>query len=193
MDVVYSTESKTPFFEFNSGTKDGLHHSSKILPVIAAAFISTVTLNSGYVSINSDDGLKNKVFDIYSSDDSLNHHSKSITTFTSKQIEGGVLEMSDNDYLTNRDLNSLKDLIDASKDATIAKVETVDAKIDTVSQKIDTSEAKLKKYIADELKNHQNQISKKNYDTTTRWIAVLAILVPIAWSLMSHYIFHWKG
>lgn len=192
MNVVNSSGFKTPFFEFDSGKKDELHHSSKILPVIAAAVISTISLNSRYVSINSDDGLKNKIFDIYSTDSSLDYQSKNTTTFISKSIEGGVLEMSDNDYLTSRDLDNLKDLIRESKDATLSKIETVDTRIDTVSEKIGTSKAELKTYISDQLKIHQSQISKKNYDTTTRWIAIGAIAVPIVWALISHYILNWK-
>ena len=86
MDVVNSSGLKTPFFEFDSGKLDELHHSSKILPVIAAAFISTISLNSKYVSINSDDGLKNKIIDNYATDYSLAYQPKSITTFTSKSI-----------------------------------------------------------------------------------------------------------
>lgn len=173
MDVIYNNDYQNMFPELTNEAGIESHSSSKMLPVIAVAIMSNALIVNQFAFDNNTKGSATSTFYINSFS---NSDLKNTEWITVENTEGGAMKMSESNYLTDRDLENIKLLIGQSE-------KLMESKIDGVHQKIDTSEANLKEYIATQLMIQQGKISKKNYDISTRNIALAALIVPILWNI----------
>lgn len=191
MVITFQNNSNIPTLDLENTDSDDTHKlSGGVLPVLAAVIMSTSpVVKNAYLSLNTTSRFQTGQKTAYT-DRKKTHNVKNVT-LSNETVKGGVLEMSDNSYLTDRDMTNLKDLIDASAKTTSAKILVVDSKLDTISQKIDTSASDLKIYIKDEIKNNSEGNKKDKKDHITLLVALLAIASPIIWGLIQHAL-GWK-
>ncbi|MBS0941629.1 hypothetical protein JK161_02035 [Leuconostoc mesenteroides] len=191
MVITFQNNSNIPTLDLENTDSDDTHKlSGGVLPVLAAVIMSTSpVVKNAYLSLNTTSRFQTSQKTAYT-DRQKTHNVKNVT-LSNETVKGGILEMSDNSYLTDRDMTNLKDLIDASAETTSAKILVVDSKLDTISQKIDTSASDLKIYIKDEIKKNSEGNKKDKKDNKTLLVALLAIASPIIWGIIQQAL-GWK-